>query len=101
MKKTIFLALFIACAAFGYKASATTGDVDGDGIVTAADVTALYNYLLNNDTEFLATSDVDGDGNVTAADITVIYNILLGEDPDPGIDDNMVNIEYEIGRAHV
>lgn len=55
-----------------------TGDVDCDGIVTAADVTALYNYLLNNDTEFFATSDVDGDGNVTAADITVIYNILLG-----------------------
>ena len=101
MKKTIILALFIACAAFGYKASATTGDVDGDGIVTAADVTALYNYLLNNDTEFLATSDVDGDGNVTAADITVIYNILLGEDPDPGIDDNMVNIEYDGASATV
>ncbi len=54
------------------------GDVDCDGVVTAGDVTALYNYLLNGDTTFLATSDVDGDGFVTAGDITVVYNILLG-----------------------
>ena len=55
-----------------------TGDVNGDGIVSSVDVTAIYNYLLNGDTTFLATSDVDGDGTVTATDITVIYNILLG-----------------------
>ncbi len=54
------------------------GDVDQDGTVTAADITALYNYLLDGDETFLATSDVDGDGYVTAADITVIYNILTG-----------------------
>lgn len=54
------------------------GDVDCDGTVTAGDITALYNYLLDGDTTFLATSDVDGDGAVTAADITVIYNILMG-----------------------
>ena len=53
-------------------------DVDGDGEITAADIMAIYNYLLDNDTTFLATSDVDGDGTVTAADITVIYDILLG-----------------------
>ena len=55
-----------------------TGDVDGDGIVSSVDITAIYNYLLNGDTTFLATSDVDGDGIITATDITVIYNILLG-----------------------
>ncbi|MBQ9585262.1 MAG: family 10 glycosylhydrolase [Muribaculaceae bacterium] len=54
------------------------GDVDCDGIVSAADVTALYNYMINGDTTFAATSDVDGDGSITAGDITVIYNILLG-----------------------
>ncbi len=55
-----------------------TGDVDCDGTVTAADITALYNFLLGDDTTFLSTSDVDGDGTVTSADVTMIYNILLG-----------------------
>ena len=53
-------------------------DVNCDGAVTSSDVTALYNYLLNDDETFIATGDVDGDGNITAADITAIYNILLG-----------------------
>ena len=54
------------------------GDVDGDGIVSAADITALYNFLLNNDSSGIVNGDQDGDGNITAGDITVIYNILLG-----------------------
>ena len=55
-----------------------TGDVNCDGSVTATDVTALYEYLLNSDTTFLSTSDVDGDGTVTSADVTKIYDILFG-----------------------
>ena len=54
------------------------GDVNGDGEVTTIDITAIYNYLLNGDTTYLATSDVDGDGFITTVDITAIYNILLG-----------------------
>lgn len=54
-----------------------TCDVNCDGEVTAYDVTAIYNYLLNLDTTFLATSDITGDGQVTAADVTAIYNYLL------------------------
>ncbi|MBP5688243.1 MAG: leucine-rich repeat protein [Muribaculaceae bacterium] len=54
------------------------GDVDGDGVVTANDVTVIYNFLLNGDTTYIDTSDVDGDGTVTAADVMFIYNILLG-----------------------
>ncbi len=57
---------------------ATVGDVNGDNDVTVADVTAIYNYLLNNDQTFVATSDVDGDGSITVADVTFICNILLG-----------------------
>lgn len=55
-----------------------SGDVNGDGFVTAADVTALYDYLLNNDTSSLINGDQDGDGHITAGDITAVYNILLG-----------------------
>ena len=53
-------------------------DVDGDRVITTADVTSLYNYLLGGDETYTATSDTDGDGNITAADITVLYNLLLG-----------------------
>ena len=55
------------------------GDVNCDGVVTSADITALYNYLLSGDETFIATSDVNGDGSITSADVTVIYNILMGE----------------------
>lgn len=53
-------------------------DVNRDGNVSSADVTALYNYMLNGDDEFVATSDVDGDGSITSADVTQIYAVLMG-----------------------
>ena len=52
------------------------GDSNLDGGVTVADVTVLYNYLLNGDGAFIL-GDVNGDGSVTTSDITVIYNIIL------------------------
>ncbi|MBR5639963.1 MAG: chitobiase/beta-hexosaminidase C-terminal domain-containing protein [Muribaculaceae bacterium] len=55
------------------------GDVDGDGYVTAADVTALYNWMLSGDDSALVNPDQDGDGNITAGDVTAVYNILLGQ----------------------
>ena len=58
--------------------SATPGDVNGDGHVSSVDVTALYNYLLNNDDSALVHGDQDNDGHITSVDITIIYNILLG-----------------------
>ncbi len=54
------------------------GDVDGDGNVTAGDVTALYNWILNGDGSLIVNGDQDGDGNITAGDVTLVYNILLG-----------------------
>ncbi len=53
------------------------GDVNCDGYVTSADITAIYDYLLNGDETFLDTSDVNGDGYVTSADVTAVYDILL------------------------
>ena len=54
------------------------GDVNCDGYVSSADITALYGYLLSGDHTFFATSDVNNDGDVNSADITEVYNILLG-----------------------
>jgi len=53
------------------------GDVDGDGSITSADVTVLYNYLINNESSSLVDGDVDGDGSITSGDVTVVYNKLL------------------------
>ena len=57
---------------------AVAGDVNGDGEVTATDVTTLYNWLLNNDGSALVNGDQNGDGEITSADVTFVYNILLG-----------------------
>ncbi|MBR6489438.1 MAG: phosphatase PAP2 family protein [Muribaculaceae bacterium] len=55
------------------------GDVNGDGTVSSVDVTALYNWLLNNDDSNIVNGDQDGDGTITATDIAIVYNILLGQ----------------------
>lgn len=57
------------------------GDVNGDGLVTSVDITALYNYLLNNDMSDIVNGDQSGDGEITSVDVTVVYNILLGGTP--------------------
>ena len=55
------------------------GDVNGDGNVTASDITALYDLMLNIDSSHIVNGDQNGDGNITAADVTAVYNILLGQ----------------------
>ena len=46
------------------------GDVDGDGECTINDVTALYNYLLFDDSSAMVAGDQDGDGYITVGDVT-------------------------------
>ena len=60
------------------QAVAVPGDVNGDGAVTSADVTALYNFLLDNDDSGIVNGDQNGDGSITSGDVTMVYNILLG-----------------------
>ena len=54
--------------------------MDGDGVVTSADITQLYNFLLSGDSSGIVNGDVDGDETITSGDITAIYSILLGVD---------------------
>ena len=71
---------FEDCTAFASDGSSqsVTGDVNGDGFVTSADVTAVYDVILGIDNTFESAGDVNGDGFVTSADVTAIYDILLG-----------------------
>lgn len=55
------------------------GDVNGDDVCNAADVTALYNWILNNDFSALVNGDQNNDGVINAGDVTTVYNIILGE----------------------
>ena len=90
--KTFVLSILAAILGVTMAHAGVTGDVNNDGFVTSADVTMLYNYLLNNDESFLATSDVNGDGFITSADVTAVYNILLGDSqPTPEYIDFTVN----------
>ena len=81
----IFSCLFVCCvqavniADYVIDEGIPIGDVNGDGTVTAADVTALYDVLLNNNYSNVVNGDQTGDNIITAADITIVYNILLGQ----------------------
>ena len=59
------------------------GDVNGDGEVTIADVTALINALLNGFANYdtRQRADVNYDAEMTVADVTTLINILLGGTP--------------------
>lgn len=56
-------------------------DVNRDNYVNCADLSAVYDYLLNDNEEYAAYCDVNNDGVITARDITAIYDYLLGRDP--------------------
>ena len=57
----------------------TRGDVDGDGEVSIADVTALISYLLNGNTTGINMDAIDCDENNESgiADVTALVNFLL------------------------
>lgn len=90
MKQTIhFWSLVLALVVLiASNAEATVGtvyngafnrcDINGDGVVTATDVTIAYNYLLGSGDVSNYDCDVNGDGSVTSVDITILYNVILG-----------------------
>lgn len=55
------------------------GDVNDDGIVNIADVTALIDYLLGSGNDInLKNSDVNQDETINIADVTALIDMLLG-----------------------
>ena len=73
-----FSAMAITTSDYVIDEGTILGDVNGDGTVTAADVTALYDVLLNNNYSNVVNGDQTGDNIITAADITKVYDVLLG-----------------------
>ncbi len=67
-----------------YGAATEPGDVNRDGAVSIADVTALVNIILGKDEAEpdqydRASADVNLDGAITIADVTALVNIILGK----------------------
>ena len=58
--------------------SPVDGDVNGDGVCNSADVTALYQFILNNDSSKIVNGDQNEDGTINSADVTAVYKIILG-----------------------
>jgi len=54
------------------------GDVNGDGICNSADVTALYQFILNNDDSKIVNGDQNADNTINSADVTAVFKIILG-----------------------
>lgn len=57
------------------------GDVNGDGIVTIIDVTALIDILLSGE-EAPQTADCNNDGIVSISDVTALIDYLLSNNRD-------------------
>lgn len=57
-----------------------TGDVNGDGKVSEADVVAMMSYIIGENPENfnVSAADVNGDGNVTVADVVAVIDIISG-----------------------
>ena len=67
-----------------YLGPSVAADINLDGAVTIADVTALVNIILGKDDGPVraynhAAADVNADGAVTIADVTALVNIILGK----------------------
>ena len=68
----------------GEEPEPSSGDVNKDGNVSIADVTALVNIVLGKDSSETPVydheaADVNGDGQVTIADVTALVNVVLGK----------------------
>lgn len=71
------------------------GDLNGDGKVTAADLTLLQDMALGKREEDLS-ADMNGDGKITAADLTVLRDIALGKrEPETTVIPAKVNFVWE------
>lgn len=67
----------------------TIGDVNEDGEVSIADVTALVNIILGKQASYrMELADTNEDQDVSIADVTALVNIILGKQPAKVVDNS-------------
>jgi len=81
MKKLWMILLALSAA---MTLSAITGDVNGDGEVSIADVNAIIDVILGNstDADVIAAADVNADSEVTISDVNAVNDIILSGSDD-------------------
>lgn len=84
MKKLLCLLTMLLALAFSSQAVNNRnimGDVNGDNEVNIADVSALIDLLVSDETT--AACDINGDGDVSIADINALIDMILNGYVDP------------------
>ena len=72
------VAAFEAEAASG-ASPVTIGDINGDGILSVTDVTALLRFLSGDRKSVSGITDVDGNGSTTISDVTRLLELISGK----------------------
>jgi len=74
------------------------GDVNGDGVVTAADIDVLYDHVPSTDPAY----DVNGDRAVSQADVDrLVRGVLGGEYGDANLDGRVDFLDYLAFKRNV
>ena len=71
--------IFTDGSCFVIPAAGMRGDVNGDGSIDPADISALIDYLLNGSAVNVDNADCNQDGSVDPADISALIDFLLNE----------------------
>ena len=76
---SLVIVLVLAVLPLRMSADTLRGDVDGNGQVNIADVTALIDYLLSGDTSLIVAenADVENNGSIAISDVTCLIDYLL------------------------
>ena len=90
LTKTLLAVCLMAMSWLPALADVLTGDVNDDGNVNIADVTALIDYLLSPDEMVinLENADITGEGDVTIDDVTQLIDALLTGEVDDDADEH-------------
>lgn len=65
-----------------FKVGSSSGDVNGDGMVSVSDVTMLVDHILGNTNDgfIIKNADITGDGVISVSDVTHLVDIILHTD---------------------
>ncbi len=76
-------------------------DVNGDGVVDVADISAVISAMADDASTLKEAADVNGDGVVDVADISAVINVMAGGTGKTELNDSTVTVTYTDDGAQV
>ena len=85
--KKLFAIFFLMLLVLSVNARSKRGDVNGDGEVTANDISMIVNHILGYEVNgfIIANADVNGDGEIDIKDVMIAVDIILYGDEESTI----------------